>query len=136
MKGKVFALIVHERPEPCQSLKPVLKRLGVDTFSIGSCEEAEHLLEQTHPHLLFTDTKLPDGTWIDVLNLAEDVPVPICTIVVTSSRDPELLEAARNYGAFDCVSPAFNTEAFSNLIRRAISFVRVGRERQARSAVA
>lgn len=136
MKGKVFALIVHERPEPCQALKPVLRRLGVDTFSVSSCEEAEHLLEQTHPHLLFTDTKLPDGTWIDLLNLAEQAPVPICAILVSASKDPELFEAAHNYGAFDCVYPAFNTEAVSSLIHRAINSVQAGRDRQARSAVA
>ena len=136
MKGKVFALMVHERPEPCQGLKSVLRRLGVDTFSVSSCDEAEHLLEQTHPHLLFSDTKLPDGTWIDVLNLAEDAPAPICAILVSASKDPELFRAARDYGAFDCVSPAFNTEAVSELIQRAILFVQAVRERHARSAVA
>jgi DNA-binding NtrC family response regulator len=136
MKGKVFALLVHEYLEPCQGLKPVLKRLGVDTFSVSSCEEAEHLLEQTHPHLLFADGKLRDGSWVDVLNLAEDAPAPICAILVSASKDPELFRAARDYGAFDCVSPPFNTEAVSELIERAILFVQAGRERDARSAVA
>jgi two-component system, NtrC family, response regulator PilR len=136
MKGKVFALMVHERPEPCQALKLVLKRLGVDTFSVSSCEEAEHLLEQTHPHLLFADIKLPDGTWIDVLNLAGDAPAPICTILVSPSKDSELSQAARDYGAFGCVSPAFNIETVSELIQRAILFVQAGRDRDARSAVA
>lgn len=136
MRGKVFALMVHERAEPCQALKPVLRRLGVDTFSVSSCEEAEHLLEQTHPHLLFTDTKLSDGTWIDVLNLAEDAPFPICAILVNGSRDPELFQTARNYGAFDCISPATGTDAVSDLLERAILFVQAGRDRHARSAVA
>jgi two-component system response regulator PilR (NtrC family) len=136
MKGKVFALIVHERPEPCQGLKLVLRRLGVDTVSVGGCEEAEHLLEQTHPHLLFTDTKLPEGTWIDVLNLAECAPAANCAILVNASKDPELFRAARDYGAFDCVSPPFKTETISELIQRAIRFVQADRDRQARSAVA
>lgn len=136
MRGKVFALMVHERSEPCQAVKPVLRRLGVDTFSVSSCEEAEHLLEQTHPHLLFTDTKLSDGTWVDVLNLAETAPATVCAILVSASRDPELRQAARDHGAFDCVSPALNTEGVSDLIQRAIRFVQAGRERQARAAVA
>lgn len=136
MRGKVFALMVHERAHPCETLKPVLRRLGVDTFSVSSCAEAARLLEQTEPHLLLTDTMLPDGTWIDVLNLAEDAAAPICTILVGTSQDPELLQAALNYGAFDCLSPPFDAEAVSELLQRAMLRVRAGRERHARAGVA
>lgn len=136
MRGKVFALIVHERADPCETLKVVLRQSGVDTFSVASCAEARHLLEQTQPQLLFTDTKLPDGTWIDVLNLAEDAAAPICAILVGPSNGPELTKAALSYGAFDCLSPPFETQAISNLLQRAMDIVQAGRERHARSAVA
>lgn len=136
MKGRVFALMVHELAEPCQGLKPILKRLGIDTFSVSSCEEAEHLLDQTHPHILITDTKLTDGTWVDALNLVQNAPAPLCAIVVSDWNDPELMQAARDHGAFGCVAPPFNPEFVSELIRRAILFVEDDRERHARTAVA
>ncbi|MGA8185623.1 MAG: response regulator [Terriglobia bacterium] len=136
MKRNVFALVVHERPEPCESLKPVLKALGVDTFSVSSCDEAAHLLEQTHPHLIFTDTKLPDGTWIDVVNLVEEPPVTVCAIVVGPSKNAETFEAALNYGALDFISPPFDSEAVSQLLTQAMTLVRARRDRHSRAAVA
>lgn len=136
MVRHVFALIVHERPEPCQILKPVLKGLGVDAFSVSSCAEAAHLLEQTHPHLIFTDTKLPDGTWIDVVNLAEDAAAPACAILVGSELDPELHQAAIDSGAFDFIFPPFEAEMVSAVLARAMELVRVRRERHSRAAVA
>ena len=136
MQRNVYALVVHERAEPCEALKLVLRRLHVDTFSVGSCAEAAHLLEQTQPHLIFTDTKLPDGTWIDVVTLAEDAEVPICAILVGASRDPELLQSALNYGALDYVSPPFDTESISQLLNQAMAWVRTRREHGSRAAVA
>ena len=136
LQRNVYALVVHERSEPCQALKLVLRRLHVDTFSVGSCAEAAHLLEQTQPHLIFTDTKLPDGTWIDVVTLAEEAAVPICAILVGSSKDPELFQSALSYGAFDYVSPPFDTESISQLLAQAMALVRTRRERDSRAAVA
>jgi two-component system, NtrC family, response regulator PilR len=132
----VFALMVHDRPEPCQSLKLVLRRLGLDTFSVRSCAEAALLLEQTNPHLVFTDTKLPDGTWIDVVNLAEEAAAPICAILAGPSKDPELLRTALQIGAFDFISPPFDAEAISRLVAQAMILVRTRRDRRSRAAVA
>lgn len=136
MKGHLFALMVYMRPDPCETLKPVLRRFGIDTFSVQSCEEATHLLEQTEPHLLFTDTMLPDGTWVEVLNLAEDAPAPICPILVMGSRESELRQTALDYGAFDCLEPPFDSESVLQTLQRAIRFVQASRERRARAAVA
>lgn len=136
MNGNLFALMVHSRPDPCEALKPVLRRLGVDTFSVSSCEEAAHLLEQTEPHLLFTDTTLPDGSWIDVLNLGEDAPAPICFILIGNSKGPELRQTALQYGAFDCLESPFDTESVAETLQRAMRFAQASRERRARAAVA
>jgi DNA-binding NtrC family response regulator len=131
---EIFCLLGRE--EPCQSLKPVLRQLGVDTYSVSSCEEAAQLLDQTHPQLVFTDTRLPDGTWIDIVNLAEDSPVPVCAILVGCSKDAETSETALNYGAFDFISPPFDAEGISQLLTEAKALVRARRERHARTLVA
>lgn len=133
LKSKVFALVVHDRPEPCQSLKPVLRRLGVDTFSVNSCADAVLLLEQTHPHLIFTDTQLPDGTWIDLINLADCTSVPTSVILVGPSEDPEMVQSAHNYGAFGFISPPFDTETVSQILTQATDLVRTRREQRSRA---
>lgn len=136
MKGNLFTLMVHIRPYPCEALKPALRRLRVDTYSIQSCEEAKHLLDQTEPYLLFTDTMLPDGTWVDVFNLAEDAPAPICPILVMGSKEPEFRQTALDCGAYDCLEPPFDSESALQTLQRAIRFVQTSRERRARAVVA
>ena len=136
MKQNVFALVAHERPEPCESLKPILRRLGVDTFSVHRCADALRLLDQTHPHLIFTDTQLPDGSWIDLVNTVEGAAIPICVILVGSTKDPEMLQAAIRNGAFGFISPPFDDGAVSQLITQAMFLVRTRRDRQWGTAVA
>lgn len=136
MKGNVFALIVHSRPEPCDTLKLLLRRLGIDTFSVDSCADAAHLLEQTQPSLVFTDTKLPDGTWIDLLNLVEDAPLPVSFILIGSLQDSGLRRTALGYGAFDYLASPFEIDTVADVLDRAIRFVQAGRQRIARTAVA
>jgi two-component system, NtrC family, C4-dicarboxylate transport response regulator DctD len=133
LKRRLFALVVHDRPEPCQALKPVLRRLGVDTFSVSGCADALLLLEQTHPHLIFTDTQLPDGMWIDLVNLADGAAVPACVILVGPSKDPKMFQAALKYGAFDFISPPFDAETVSQILSQAMTLVRTRRESRSRA---
>ena len=136
LKHNAFALVAHGLPEPCESLKPVLRRLGVDAFSVRRCADALRLLEQTHPHLIFTDTQLPDGNWIELVNLAENAAIPICVILVGSAKDPEMLQAAIRHGAFSFISPPFDDRTVSRQISQAIALVRARRERHWGAAVA
>lgn len=134
MEAKAFALAVHDRPEPCEALKLVLRRLGVDTFSVTTRAEAVLLLEQTHPHLIFTDVQLPDGSWTDLVNLADNAAVAACVILVGSSEGPEVVQSARKHGAFTFISPPFDSETISQLLGEALALVRSRRDRQSRAA--
>jgi len=106
----------------------------VDTFSVRSCADASRLLGQTHPHLIFTDTQLPDGSWLDLVNIVEEAAVPICVIVVGPANDPEMLQAAPHNGAFSFISPPFDDESVSRLVTGAMTLVRARRERHSRTA--
>jgi len=136
LKHNAFALVAHERPEPCESLKIVLRRFGVDTFSVRRCADALRLLEQTHPHLIFTDTQLPDGSWVDLVNIVEETAIPICVILVGTAKDPEMLQTASQNGVFSFISPPFDDEYVSRLVSRAMALVRARRERYSRTAAA
>ncbi|HET9178266.1 MAG TPA: response regulator [Terriglobia bacterium] len=133
MEGKAFALVVHDRPEPCQELKLVLRCLGVDTFSVRTQAEAVLLLEQTHPHLIFTDVQLPDGTWTDLINVADSATVPTCVVLVGPSNDPDVFQSAQNHGAFDFISPPFDCEIISRLLDEALALVRSRRDHNSRA---
>ena len=71
MKPKIRGLLVHERNDRFLILKSALDALEVETTRAYTCRMAESLLCETPPpHLVFTDVVLPDGNWLDLLDLA------------------------------------------------------------------
>jgi DNA-binding NtrC family response regulator len=133
---KAFALLAFDGDELLEDLKAQLKDLMIETGRARTCEEVARLLEQTHPELIFTGTKLSDGTWKDVLSLTEKAYVPINVIVVGMCKDTSLYLSTIDYGAFDFILPPFERDALGHVVRVASENVRCRREQQAIRAVA
>ena len=127
----VFALLVHDRPSPLESLKTDLKNLSVKTWSARSLDEAAKLLDQTHPELVFTDTQFADGTWSEVVSLAERAGAPANVIVVGSHVDIKVYISAMESGAFDFIVPPLEPESLAHVVGVAIDNVRRRREAEA-----
>jgi len=136
MSERVFALLVHNYPEPFESLKRVLRDLSVETYSVETCKEAEDLITQCRPHLIFTDDALPDGSWVSILNVAGESNVPLNVIVVGALPDTHSYLSAMERGAFDFVTPPFEREPLSFIVRSAELDVRRRREAMALTVVA
>jgi DNA-binding NtrC family response regulator len=136
MNDRLFVLLVHDQPEPLESLKHALKTLPVETCTVRTCEEVRRLLAQTEPHIVFTDTFLPDGSWVDVVNLAENAPVSPNVIVVGGTTNMKLYVSAIERGAFDFVLPPFELQGLAHIVRSAGHDVRYRRQVQARVATA
>jgi DNA-binding NtrC family response regulator len=102
-------------------LSSALKKLQVETWSVGACAELEQLILQTWPHLIFTDLLLPDGSWVDVLNTVERVDVPVNVIVVGSAEhaDTKLYASILERGAFDLVLPPFERRSLELVVKLA-----------------
>jgi two-component system, NtrC family, nitrogen regulation response regulator GlnG len=134
---KPFALAVALEEDGCiQELKEALKKQQIEIYSAESCQEVARLLDQTHPELVFTGKLLSDGTWRDVIHLAEKVSVPTNVIVVSKHNDTRFYLSAMDYGAFDFILPPFEEDAVAHVVQAASKSVRRRRESQAIKAVA
>ncbi|HLY63825.1 MAG TPA: response regulator [Terriglobia bacterium] len=136
MKSHCFALLVHDRPDPLDLLKMALKELSIETYSVRNCEEAKRLIPQTQPQLVFTDTALPDGSWRDVIELAEKIGLPVNVIVVGTIEDVKFYLTALERGAFDFVLPPFELDALDFIVQSASQNTRIRRQAQALAAMA
>ena len=136
MNDRYFALLVHERPAPLDSLKSALRELSIETYSVNSCEEAKRLLSQTEPQIVFTDTTLPDGTWADVVDMAEGATAPVNVIGVGANKDVKFYISALERGAYDFVLPPFERQALDYVVHSAGDDARLRRHALARAAVA
>jgi DNA-binding NtrC family response regulator len=134
MGKRVSALLVHQVPEPLRSLRLALERQGVETARARNCQEARRILSGANPpHLVFTDTALPDGLWADVLALAAQAVRPINVIVVARLVDTRVYLEAIEAGAFDFLAPPFAPADLAHVVRSAADNVLRRREAQGRA---
>jgi DNA-binding NtrC family response regulator len=118
---KIDAIVAHSQPEPFQSLTDVLQSLGIEVRHARTFRELSDLLKNPGAaELVFTDSALPDGTFADVLRLANGAGRYMPVIVVSRTVDINLYLDVLDSGAFDFVAPPFQAADLAHIIRSAM----------------
>jgi len=81
---------------------------------------------------VFTDTKLPDGTFEDILGLAAKARQAVNVLVASEVGNIRLYEDAMEHGAFDFLTPNIEPRQFRSVFASAS---RDAQERRAKAAV-
>jgi DNA-binding NtrC family response regulator len=130
---EISTLLLHERGDSLDALKLVLEAQSVKVSSLRSFQEALPLLTGPNPpHLIFTQPKLPDGTWADVVSLALKAPKPVNVIVVGHPANVGLYLQTITGGAFDFIVPPLTGHELTHVVRCAVENILSRREAQAR----
>ena len=120
MTSRIKALMVHHNSETLVILRGALERQGMQILHAQSRAQAKRMLGGLDPlPLVFTDTQLPDGTWADILALAERAAKPVNVIVVARIVDTRFYVEAIETGAFDFLAPPFNDADLAYVVRSA-----------------
>ena len=124
MTERIAALLVHQNSETLSALQSVLERQGVHVFQAHSRVQAKRMLSGLNPApLVFTDAELPDGTWADILGLAEKAAQPVNVIVVARVVDTRFYVEVIETGAFDFLAPPFVASDLAHVVRTAFDNV-------------
>jgi DNA-binding NtrC family response regulator len=124
MTEKIPVLLVHHNSETLAALKRALERQGMHVLQAESRAQAKRMLGGLDPvPLVFTDTQLPDGTWADILALAEKALQPVNVIVVARVVDTRFYVEAIETGAFDFIAPPFVDIDLAYVMRSALDNV-------------
>lgn len=108
MVAGTHALLVHDEETPFADLKPLLESQGIEVLQARSCAETKAALACAEPPaVIFTNTKLGDGTWADVEALAERERPAVPVIVVSRFVDLPLYIEALERGAADFMVQPF-----------------------------
>ena len=135
MTERITALLVHQNSETLATLKLALERQGMRILQAGSRAVAKRMLGGLNPApLVFTDTQLPDGTWADILAVAEKAKRPVNVIVVARLVNTRFYVEAIEAGAFDFIAPPFNATDLAYVVRSAVDNVVARRSTQALAA--
>jgi len=124
MTHGITAMVVHQNSEILASLISALERQGMSILQADSRARAIQMLGGQNPApLVFTDTKLPDGTWVDILVEAERAAQPVNVIVVARVVDTRLYLDTIETGAFDFIAPPFVATDLQHVVRSALDNV-------------
>jgi DNA-binding NtrC family response regulator len=130
MKPRIRSLIVHDREDRLLMLKSALQGLDFEVTRARNCRSAELLLCETPPpHLVFTDVVLPDGNWLDLLDLTAKSKDRVNLIVVSPHANISLYMDVMNHGAFDFITESFTVHEIVHVVRTAAENAVRGRER-------
>jgi DNA-binding NtrC family response regulator len=133
MTEPITVLLVHLGREDMTVLEAGVVRRPAEVRHAQSCREAAGILADADPpNLVFTDTKLPDGSWADVIASAGKAAVPVNVIVVARLVDTRFYIEAIEAGAYDFIAPPFRPDEFDHVIQCAAQNVWERREAQAR----
>jgi len=131
----ISTLLLHELGDSLDALKSALEAQSVKVCSMRSFQEALPVLTGPNPpHLIFTQPKLPDGIWADVVSLAMKAPKPVNVIVVARPANAGLYLQTITGGAFDFIVAPLTGYQLTHVVRCAIENVLTRREAQARPA--
>jgi hypothetical protein len=131
----ISTLLLRELGDSLDALKLALEAQSVKVCSLRSLQEALPLLTGPNPpHLIFTQPKLPDGMWADVVSLALKAAKPVNVIVVGRMTNVGLYLQTITGGAFDFIVPPLTGYELTHVVRCAIENVLSRREAQARPA--
>jgi DNA-binding NtrC family response regulator len=128
MREEISALLVHQNSATLRELKYALERQGVRVIQAGSRRQAKLNLNGLNPApLVFTDTQVPDGTWVDILALTQEAALPVNLIVVARVVDTRFYVEVIEAGAFDFIAPPFNAMDLAYVLRTASDNVQARR---------
>lgn len=135
MREEISVLLLHQQND---SLCPLILALENQTLKVQwlrNCQEAGPLLQGANPpHLVVTETTLPDGTWTDVFNLTLKAAKAVNVIVTARLGDDRVYLDTMAGGAFDFIVPPLTRDELAHVVRCAVENTLSRRDAQASSA--
>lgn len=120
MIKKPLILIIDDEPDIRELLEITLNRMDMDTRCAKNVTEAKKLLYETAFDLCLTDMRLPDGNGLELVDLIQEMPIPIPVAVITAHGNMDTAILAMKKGAFDFISKPVDLVALRHLINSAL----------------
>jgi len=114
-------LFISGRVEDARRLSRMLHALPLAVEHVGSLQQARTLLQLGEYDVILTEAELPDGKWLDVLDLAREVAHGVEVIVTDPQADARFWAEALNLGAYDLLTQPFYEPEVRRILHNACS---------------
>jgi DNA-binding NtrC family response regulator len=112
-------LFVSPHREHAAVLSRMLASHSVSIEHIVDLAHARAEIQHSAYQVILTEANLPDGTWLDVLELAHRVSPGSQVIVTDAGADPRFWAEVLNMGAYDFIAQPFATGEVQRILSNA-----------------
>lgn len=120
-KKQACILLVDDEPDLLQLMELTLVKMGLDTERAANVAEARQRLTSRRYDLCLTDMRLPDGSGLEIVALANQQKAPVPVAVITAFGSAENAVEALKAGAFDYLAKPVALDQLRALIKSALN---------------
>ena len=113
-------LIIDDEADIRELLDITRSRMGLETLTAGTCEEARNIIEQRELSLCLTDMNLPDGNGLSIIEFIQHHSPSTPVAVITAYGSLELAIDSLKAGAFDFISKPLDLDKLRELVQSAL----------------
>jgi two-component system, NtrC family, response regulator HydG len=103
-------LLVEDDISYSRIIKTFLEKNGYKVTTAEKLSDSIAILKSSHPDLIITDFRLPDGTGLEVLNFSNNLPDPVPVILITNYSDIRIAVKAMKMGAVEYITKPINPD--------------------------
>ncbi len=119
-KNQACILLVDDEPDLLHLMELTLVKMGLDTERASNVAEARQQLASRHYDLCLTDMRLPDGSGLEVVALANQQKTPVPVAVITAFGSAGNAVDALKAGAFDYLAKPVALDQLRALVKSAL----------------
>ncbi len=114
-------LFVSPHREDAAALSRIVGSLSVPFKHVADLAQARTEIQNGVYAVILTEAILPDGTWLDVLDMTRGVPPGAEVIVTDAGTDTRFWAEVLNMGAYDLIARPFSAGEVQRIICNACS---------------
>ena len=114
-------LFVSPHRDHATVLSRMLGSLSIPFEHVADIQDARNAIQSDPYKVILTEAALPDGTWLDMLNLARQLTPASDVIVTDRTADARFWAEAINMGAYDLIAQPFATAEVQRILANACS---------------
>jgi two-component system response regulator PilR (NtrC family) len=119
-KNHTCILLVDDEPDLLHLMELTLIKMGLDTERASNVAEARDRLISRHYDLCLTDMRLPDGSGLEVVAIANQQKIPVPVAVITAFGSAGNAVDALKAGAFDYLAKPVALDQLRALVKSAL----------------
>jgi two-component system, NtrC family, response regulator HydG len=114
-------LLVEDDISYSRIIKTFLEKNGFKVATAEKLSDSIAILKSTHPDLIITDFRLPDGTGLEVLNFSNSLLDPIPVILITNYSDIRIAVKAMKMGAVEYITKPINPDELLMTVKETLA---------------